>query len=212
MSILHVNHSDISGGAARAAYRIHRSLLGARVDSRMRVIHKSSDDESIQEGLPAGNGLIRRRIRSHLARLPLRGFRTANPILHSAAWPDTGLGRELNASDADVLNLHWLGTGTISIEEIGRLTKPVVWTLHDMWAFCGAEHYADDRPDSRFRLGYRPDNCPPDERAKDLNRVIWQRKHRYWRLPMEIAYLSAWLADCVRESACSSRLLARCWA
>jgi glycosyltransferase involved in cell wall biosynthesis len=32
----------------------------------------------------------------------------------------------------------------MSIADIGRLTKPVVWTLHDMWAFCGAEHYTDE--------------------------------------------------------------------
>lgn len=200
MRILHVNQSDLSGGAARAAFRIHRCLVGAGIDSRMRVIHQSGDDARVQAGPPAGNGPIRRRIRSRLARLPLRGFRTANPIIHSAAWPDTGLGRELNASDADLIHLHWLGTGTLSIDEIGRLTKPVVWTLHDMWAFCGAEHYGEEGPAARFRVGYRADNCPPDERAKDLNRAVWDRKRKHWGKPMHIVCPSRWLADCARGS------------
>lgn len=200
MRILHVNQSDLSGGAARAAYRIHRCLVGAGIDSGMRVIYQTGDDERVQDGLPAGNGPIRRRIRSRLAGLPLRGFRTANPIIHSAAWPDTGLGRELNATDADLIHLHWLGTGTLSIEEIGRLTKPVVWTLHDMWAFCGAEHYGEDGPAARFRVGYQADNCPPDERAKDLNRAVWARKRKHWRSLMHIVCPSRWLADCARGS------------
>lgn len=200
MHILHVNHSDLLGGAARAAFRIHRSLVGAGVDSCMRVIHRIGDDDRVQGGSPAGLGPIARRVRSRLAALPMRGFNTANPILHSPAWPDTGLGRELNASNADLLNLHWLGFGTLSIEEIGRLNKPVVWTLHDMWAFCGAEHYADDAPSSRFRAGYRADNCPRDERGKDLNRTAWTRKRQHWTRPMQIVCPSCWLASLARAS------------
>jgi len=201
MQIIHVNHSDIQGGAARAAYRIHRSLVGAGLDSRMRVMHRSSDDATVQQGPPRGTGPIGRRLRARLAGLPFRGFRTKNAIVHSAAWPDSGLGRELNTSAADVVNLHWLGTGTLSVEEVGRLTKPVVWTLHDMWAFCGAEHYAKDVPDSRFRVGYHRDNVPPDEGAKDLNRATWARKRRHWRQPMQIVCPSHWLARCAQESA-----------
>ncbi|MFB1489908.1 MAG: glycosyltransferase family 4 protein [Thiocapsa sp. C3-sup] len=201
MHILHVNHSDLLGGAARAAHRIHRSLIGAGVDSRMRVIHQTASDDRVQGGPPAGIGPIARRVRARLAGLPMRGFTTANPILHSPAWPDTGLGRELNAGNADLLNLHWLGTGTLSVEEVGRLNKPVVWTLHDMWAFCGAEHYADEPADTRFRVGYRADNCPLGERGKDLNRATWNRKRKHWARPMQIVCPSRWLASLARESA-----------
>lgn len=200
MRILHVNHSDINGGAARAAYRIHRSLVSAGLNSRMRVIDRTSDDATVVGGPPAGTGPIGRYLRRQLARLSLSNFRTANPILHSLAWPDSGLGRELNATGADVLNLHWLGNGTISVREIGRLTKPVVWTLHDMWAFCGAEHYAADMPDSRFRVGYLRDNAPDEERTKDFNRQTWMRKFRNWKQPMYIVCPSRWLANCAQES------------
>jgi hypothetical protein len=95
MRIVHVNQSDLDGGAARAAYRIHRSLVGAGVDSRMRVIHKIGDDAGVRGGDPAGIGPISRRLRSRLPGLAMRGFTTANRTLHSAAWPGTGLGREL---------------------------------------------------------------------------------------------------------------------
>lgn len=200
MRVLHVNHSDLIGGAARAAYRIHHSLVAAEVDSGMRVIQRVGDDSRVQGGLARGNGPIGRIIRTLMTRLLVHGFQTDNLIIHSAAWPDTRLGREVNASIADVLNLHWLGLDTLSVEEVGNLTKPVVWTLHDMWAFCGAEHYCDDGPNARFRVGYRQDNCPPKERRKDLNRSVWKRKRRHWRRPMNIVCPSRWLADCARGS------------
>jgi hypothetical protein len=47
MKILIVNTSDISGGAARAAYRLHKSLLEAGIDSKMLVQSKISDDWTV---------------------------------------------------------------------------------------------------------------------------------------------------------------------
>ena len=48
MKIIHINHSDISGGAARAAYRIHQSLLKEGVNSEMWVDKVFSDDSTIK--------------------------------------------------------------------------------------------------------------------------------------------------------------------
>ena len=48
MKILIVNSSDINGGAARAAYRLHRSLLEQGVDSQMLVQSKQSDDYTVK--------------------------------------------------------------------------------------------------------------------------------------------------------------------
>ena len=55
--MLHVNATDISGGAARAAYRIHRGLVehGAAhgLSSQMRVIRQLSDDPTVISGPPS---------------------------------------------------------------------------------------------------------------------------------------------------------------
>ena len=47
MKIVHLSHSDISGGASRAAYRIHKMLIKNSVDSQMWVDIKKSDDDSV---------------------------------------------------------------------------------------------------------------------------------------------------------------------
>ncbi len=216
MNILHVNASDISGGAARAAYRIHRSLVEQGdvhgLQSCMRVICKLTDDTTVIGGHPVGQSPIWRRLQSRLSMQARRGFRTGNPILHSIAWPSTGLQQELQQRhqqrEMDLVHLHWLGDSTLSIEEVGSLRMPLVWTLHDQWPFCGAEHYTSPplvgetaSSDLRFALGYTPVSRPSYEFGPDLNRITWKRKRNAWRDPIQIVCPSNWLAGCARQSA-----------
>jgi glycosyltransferase involved in cell wall biosynthesis len=86
----------------------------------------------------------------------------------------------------------------MSVGAIGQLPMPIVWTLHDMWAFCGAEHYAED---TRWRTGYDGHNRPAHESGVDLNRWIWARKRRLWKNPMQIVAPSRWLAELAQQSA-----------
>lgn len=123
---------------------------------------------------------------------------TSNPILHSPAVLPSSWPKRINAADADVVHLHWVNKEMMSIEDIGRIKKPVVWTQHDMWAFCGAEHVTED---FRWREGYSAHNRPSYESGFDLNRWVWQRKRKAWQRPMHIVTPSRWLAEAVRQSA-----------
>ena len=198
MKVIQLNHSDINGGAARAAYRIHHALRYAGVDSQMWVDSTTTGDWTVQSHDS--------KLRKGFAKLrpPLGGglfnpvFKTGNKIIHSPAILPSGRVNALNSSDADVLHLHWVQNEMLSISDIGRLRKPIVWTLHDMWAFCGAEHIAWDE---RWRTGYHRDNRPMHESGFDLNRWTWERKRKQWKNPMHIIAPSHWLADCVRKSA-----------
>jgi len=197
LKVSHLNYTDNIGGAARAVYRIHHALRNSGIDSQMLVDVAATGDWTVQ-GPTSKLAEAIGRIRPQLA-TPLRQIlHTANPIIHSPAvvpsrWPE-----RLNASDADVVHLHWVQGEMLSIADIGRIRKPIVWTLHDMWAFCGAEHVT---PDHRWRDGYRPDNRPAHERGFDLNRHTWQRKRKHWRRPLQIVCPSQWLAACVSASA-----------
>jgi glycosyltransferase involved in cell wall biosynthesis len=124
-------------------------------------------------------------------------LKTKNPIIHSPAILPSQWVKRVNNSDADLVHLHWVQGEMLSIADIGRIEKPIVWTLHDMWAFCGAEHVAWDE---RWREGYRRDNRPEHEAGFDLNRWSWRRKLKHWRRPMQIVAPSNWLANCARES------------
>ena len=46
---------------------------------------------------------------------------------------------------ADVIHLHWINQGMLSLNDIRKILtsgKPVVWTMHDMWPCTGICHYA----------------------------------------------------------------------
>lgn len=196
MKVIISNTSDISGGAARAAWRIHHALRQSGVDSQMYVNRVSAGDWTVtgpQGKLAKALGMVR----SPLGGLTTRLLKTGNPILHSPAILPSSWPKRLNASDADIVHLHWVNGEMISVADISRITKPVVWTLHDMWAFCGAEHYTED---FRWRDGYDKINRPSHESGFDLNRWTWQRKMKAWKKPMHIVTPSRWLADCARKS------------
>ena len=197
MRVEHLDYSDISGGAARAAYRIHQSLRRHRMDSLMGVDRKFSDDWSVQGPFGRFDRAIAR-LRPVVGRACIRLLKTRNAILHSPALLPSRWPKRLADFKADILHLHWICGEMISIPEIGRLPGPVVWTLHDMWPFCGAEHYTED---FRWRDGYVRSNRPAYESGVDLNRWVWERKRRYWKRPFHIVTPSHWLGRCVRESA-----------
>ncbi len=196
MKVVQVSLKDIEGGAARAAYRIHHALHRHGIDSRMQVIKASAGDWTVDRPDFLGPNTINS-LRNFMGDSLTKILHTENRVLHSSAILPSRWPQRLNQSDADVIHLHWVAAEMMSIADIGKIQKPVVWTLHDMWAFCGAEHLTGE---FRWRDGYSRHNRPAYESGFDLNRWTWKRKLRHWRRPMHIVTPSRWLADCASHS------------
>jgi glycosyltransferase involved in cell wall biosynthesis len=197
LKVIHLSYTDISGGAARAAYRIHHSLRKIGVDSLMWVNKAIAEDWTVERPARISSKAFDA-LRVHAVRQLIKFYKTGNPIIHSPSILPSRWVERINFSDADIVHLHWVQGEMLSIADIGHIQKPIVWTLHDMWAFCGAEHYSED---NRWRQGYHRGNRPWHESGIDLNRWTWQRKCKDWKKPIQIITPSQWLADCVRESA-----------
>jgi glycosyltransferase involved in cell wall biosynthesis len=170
----------------------------------MLVARKITDDPSVHTIARTDTGGRAGRLLRKVAAQERRLLRTPNPVLHSTARLATRALRRIGEIDPDVILLHWLGSQTLSVAQIGRLTaqhRPVAWLLHDTWAFCGAEHYPHGAIDTRFIDGYRADNRPDGERGPDLNRRTWERKRRHWNTSIQLIAPSRWMADHARRSA-----------
>jgi glycosyltransferase involved in cell wall biosynthesis len=199
MKVNIISNSDNVGGAARAAYRLHRSLINNGIESRMRVLIKNSDDWTVYG--PKGKikklvGLLRPPFGSMIQ----YALKTSNINSHSGNWLPSSLSKIINASDCDVVNMHWVAGETLSIEDIGRINKPLIWTIHDMWAFSGTEHHGEYGFDARWRSGYNKKNRPHNERGIDLNAIAWKRKIKSFQNDIQIVAPSQWLASCARGS------------
>lgn len=112
----------------------------------------------------------------------------------------------INDSQWDVIHLHWVGAETLSISEIGRINRPVVWTLHDSWAFSGAEHHPEDLEDDRYARGYTRASRRSSHTRFDLDAWVYHRKERHWRRPFWLAAPSTFMRDQAARA-----LLSRTW-
>jgi len=196
MNIIHISNSNQIGGAARAATRIHESLLDNNINSKIWVNDKVGDDSNVFS--TAGKYFkVLKIIKILIARFLTKLLKTNNPSLHSPQIFSSRWIKKINKSDADVIHLHWFQHEMISISEIPKIKKPIVWTLHDMWGFCGAEHISYDK---RWKEGYKKKNRPKTESGFDLNLWTWKRKIKYWKKPIHLIAPSRWMEKAVKDS------------
>lgn len=206
MKILHVNASDVIGGAARAAHRIHMAQVQAGMDSHMLVIRRNEPANRIHAPLSRPAQLIQRLKLAGAEKLLTRQYAPTNPTLHSINYFRSHLSSWINASDFEIINLHWLGLETLAIEEIGCIRQPVVWTMHDMWPFSGAEHYDDIDYPGRYRTGYTSETRPEGYLGLDIDAWVWRRKRTAWKdRDFQLISPSQWLAECARSSTLMAR-------
>ena len=149
MKIIHVNFSGSNGGAAIAAQRLHNALLMDGVDSEYWCARGKGDHQATREvkarfwqKVDGAKNVLLQRIFKRTMLLEQRSINV---------FP-TRLIAQLNASDADIIHFHWVNAEMMRIEQLKSLRKPLVWTFHDMWPFCGAEHYTEDH---RYKTGYQ---------------------------------------------------------
>jgi glycosyltransferase involved in cell wall biosynthesis len=203
MKALLLSHYDIDGGAARATYRLHQGLHKVGIDSQMLVQTKSSDDRTVFA--PSGNleqSLSTLRISVEVLPLKLyKGHRQKQAATFSLQWFPDKIAPQISQFQPDIINLHWVNRAYLKIETLAKFNCPLVWTLHDMWAFTGGCHYSGDC--SRYITSCGA--CPQlvSTQNWDLSRWVWQRKRKAWKnLDLTIVTPSSWLA----KSASSSSL------
>jgi glycosyltransferase involved in cell wall biosynthesis len=210
MKVVHLNTYDISGGAARSAYRLHMALSRAGCDSTMFVSQSSSDDPTVVQSRPPRQNFLSRlhnhvryrRIDRDFARYGISRPDGYERFSDDRSPHGTDLVNQLPISD--VINLHWIA-GFVDYRTfftaIPRVT-PIVWTMHDMNAFTGGCHYSMGCSQYIKQCGA----CPQlgSSSPKDLAYQVWRRKRKtFARIAAKRLHLvspSRWLAREVKES------------
>ncbi len=199
MKILQVSTQARVGGAGIAAHRLHTGLRSLGADSWMLVNKTYQAEEHVLAPARITDKVLAR-LAPKLDLLPGRFSKLDSDRISSAWVPSTTLTR-IRQVAPDILNLHWINDGFIRLESLKHLRRPVVWTLHDMWAFSGAEHYHEDA--RRYQEGCSATNRPAAQRGWDVNRWVWKRKMKAWSAlkDMVIVTPSQWLGRCAAQSA-----------
>ena len=185
MKVLIVNTTERTGGAAIAASRLAHALRQEGVDVEMLCRSKKFP-------------FYWERLRIALAN---RGRKNLWLVDIANCGEDITQARAFQ--EADVIHLHWVNQGFLSlkvIEKIFKSGKPVVWTLHDQWPYTGICHYAEDC--DRFHTHCH--DCPQLAHpcAKDLAYKAFEEKRRIYKLGnITFVGCSQWIANEARRSA-----------
>lgn len=201
MKTILINTSDVRGGAARAAYRLHQGLEQVGIDSSMLVQDKRSTDISvIGPKLVGWKGVgINYIFRFMVDKSPLMLYPKRQTIVWSPQWFPNRIHRKIDRLNPDIVHFHWICDGFIPIKEVAKIKQPLVWTFHDMWAFTGGCHYND----TCEKYMYECSKCPQlgSNKEKDLSNWVWNQKNKSWaNLDLTVVTPSRWLANCARSS------------
>lgn len=190
MNVLFISTYDIQGGAAIAATRLLRAVRQAGCDASMLVRAKQGIDPAVMTA--GSNGMNKLRFYWERGVIYLHN-RLSRENLFDVSIANTGVPiTELPAfKEADVIHLHWINQGMLSVKEIGRILasgKKVVWTMHDMWPFTGICHYSDGSRTS-----------PPS--LNHLANTVFHRKHAaYAKGKITFVACSNWLKEMAGQS------------
>ena len=197
MKVLHVSHSDSTWGASIAAYRLYCAERELDTDSYMLVNIRSRTENEI---LTNFNSLTKfsSRLKESVSKRITKLLAPDPYLPYSANLFSSHHVQFINSSDFDLVHLHWINFNMLSMKDISRIQKPIVWTFHDMWPICGIEHCCFH---DRWKEGYRPDNRPGNETGFDLSLWQWNQKRKHLKKPFQITCPSSWLSNCVKQSA-----------
>jgi glycosyltransferase involved in cell wall biosynthesis len=196
MEVLQITTTD-SGGAGRAADRLNQGLQSIGVPSQMLVQKKTGSDYTV---LPPATKFSQRlaKLKPALNQLPLSLYPTREKSDYSLSWLPDHLSSQIRSLQPHIINLHWICDGYLEVKNISKFKVPVVWTLHDMWAFTGGCHYIQGCDRYTQSCGH----CPQlkSRRQHDLSFWQWRRKAAAFQHSMTFVSPSHWLAAVARSS------------
>jgi len=97
----------------------------------------------------------------------------------------------LTKYQTDIFNLHWIGDETISLNQISKIKKPIIWTLHDMWAFTSTEHFLESKENNFYsRI----------ENLSFFKKFFLIKKKKSYKKNLNFVTNSKWLETLARRS------------
>ena len=194
MKILHINYHQNQGGASVAANRLVEALNANNIDSKLLVNEKTTHNKFVQSQFKYIYGLYFHKIKKILS-IHIKKILGANDIYKdSISIFPSNLHKKINNSSADIINLHWICNEMISLKEIKKINKPIVWTLLDMWPFAGSTHYTDN---DFYRF---PNKNYNNYKKFNIENWVLNRKTKYFHKDIVIVCISKWMSKLAKQS------------
>jgi glycosyltransferase involved in cell wall biosynthesis len=208
MKVLHLCTYANIGGAGRACYKIHSSLLSMGVDSKiLTLITKVGLNEVY--GIKANKIKVWAARRFDKALIKFFNFKTSE-VFTSGLFGVGKVSRHEIITEADVIALYWVTGGFLDIWAVVKLlnmNKPVVWRLSDMWLLTDGRHYTGGS--DSYKKNHRfVDVFEGDNEWNIVSILIWKLKKIILSNADNLTIIapSRWMAECVRRSTLTSHI------
>ena len=207
MRVLIINTSERTGGAAVAANRLMEALNNNGVKAKMLVRDKDTANLTVCT-LPQTWRLNWHFLWERLCiwfHLRLKRDHLFDIDIANCGTDITNLPE---FKEADVIHLHWINQGMLSLKDIRKILqsgKRVVWTMHDIWPATAICHLTMDCRHFETQC----QNCrllPGGGSNNDLSARIWRKKQQMLKgQRIKIVTCSQWLGDEAKKSALLNR-------
>ncbi len=197
MKILIVNTFEIEGGAARAANRLHQSLLEYGLNSTLLVQTKTTTNPTVIPLFTKQEAFNMRKS----AHKELSDYPNKSKTLFSVSNIDsTKLVNKINSLNPDIVHFHWVAMGMIRIEDIIKIKSHIIWNCHDMMALTGGCHY--DEWCGRYKHHCGKCKVLHSNTENDLSREIFDRKYFAYKNTQSLHFVgtSKWMVECLKQS------------
>jgi len=211
MKVVHINFWDKQGGAAIAAYRLHKAMINTGIDSNILVFNKLIKDNT---SIHAIDSFFNKIIIAFFNICESRLLAKFRPYIGNFSISLMGLNisKLKIVQDADVIYLHWINNNFVSISSIAKLLKlgkPIVWFLHDMWPMTGGCHHSFECIKYQSQCEYC--DLLKSNKKKDISSKIFNKKLRLFSSYQNLKIItpSEWLGDCAKKSALFTHIKVR---
>jgi glycosyltransferase involved in cell wall biosynthesis len=190
--VLHINFSSFKGGAARAVYRLNSSLNQSNLFlSKVLSVDQNKKIKNYIFFLNSQRFLnfFKRICIFFIHILEKYNYKIQSHLSYNYFNCNFLLKFINSNADFDIVHLHWINGEMLSIEDIGNIKKPIVWTFHDMWPFSGAEHVSIEQ--NRWINGYKIKSF------FDFSAKTWLRKRENFKNTIQVIAPSSWIKNCV---------------
>ena len=196
MKVLHVMTSC---SESSASYRLHKSLndIGG-VESYSLVLRTHLNKSSIY--ISKSNGFLSKACRK-IDSFFSKSYRERLELPFSSSLVGcSNVIKEIKEINPDIVHLHWINGGFLTIFDLGKIDIPIIYSMHDNWIFTGGCHIKWDCDKYLQNCG----KCPllNSSNENDLSRLIWKTKDKIFSKMNKIIFvgLSKWITKLAKES------------
>mgnify|MGYP001204150452 CR=1 FL=1 len=182
MKILHIVGGNFKSGAFTGAYILHKALLNAQINSKILNDNPNKKPSENDKNIIFVNTRLIEKVLNKFFIYLEKIFKSIILPNPRSTFTFSIFGYDITKlqayKNADIIHIHWLSDGFINLKSISKISKPIVWTMRDMWPFTGGSHYTMEF--EKYEKGY-------------LSNLIKNLKKKTYNKKIQFVAISDWL-------------------